>query len=105
MTHSTDFGDLLRTARKTQGIGLRELARKIQISPAYLSKIEKGQFPPPAEDKLVAMAKQLNLDPDAVLARAGRVPTDVLQTIKQQPVAMARLIRAAGQLMEQPDTR
>jgi transcriptional regulator with XRE-family HTH domain len=105
MTHATDFGGLLRTARQTQRIGLRELARRIQISPAYLSKIETGQFPPPAEDRLVAIAAQLNLDPDVLLAQAGRVPADVLQTIKQRPIEMAQLIRLAGQLMKQPDAQ
>src|SRR5215471_4168957 len=105
MTHSTDFGGLLRNARRAQGIGLRELARTVQISPAYLSKIETGQFPPPAQGTLVAIAGQLNIDPDVLLAQAGRVPKDVLQTIKQQPIAMARLIRAAGELMGQADAQ
>jgi transcriptional regulator with XRE-family HTH domain len=29
-----------------------EMAKKIGVSPAYLSKIERGDFDPPAEDKI-----------------------------------------------------
>ena len=36
----TSFGACLRATRKAKGVGLRELARRIRISPAYLSKIE-----------------------------------------------------------------
>lgn len=93
------LGGLLRRTRQAQGIGLRELARRVNISPAYLSKIETGQLEPPSEGKLVAMAQQLNLDSDVLFAHAGRVPTDVLETIKQQPAAMNKLVRVAGELM------
>jgi transcriptional regulator with XRE-family HTH domain len=102
MEQLTDFGGQLRGRRKAEGVGLRELARRVNVSPAYLSKIETGQFRPPAEGKLIAIAKQLNLDSDALLAQAGRVATDVLDIIKTRPVEMTKLIRAAGQLMESP---
>ena len=48
----------------------------------------------------VAMAKELNLDPDVVLGEAGRVASDVLATIKAKPVEMSRLIRAAREVMQ-----
>jgi transcriptional regulator with XRE-family HTH domain len=97
------FGLMIRQRREAAQIGLRELARRVRMSPAYLSKIETDQFRPPAEEKLVAIAKELKLDPDAVIARAGRIPADVMATMKQHPVEMAALIRAAGQLAENKD--
>src|ERR1017187_10040342 len=84
-------GPMIRWQRKAQQIGLRELSRRVGIAPAYLSKIETDQFPPPAEDNLVAIAKELKLDPDAVIARAGRIPADVIETIKRHPIEMATL--------------
>lgn len=36
-------GEAFRVEREASGLGLRELARKIGISPAYLSDIEKGR--------------------------------------------------------------
>ena len=53
-------------------IGLREMAKKIGVSPTYLSKIERDEFPPPAEDKVRAIAKIIECDVDDLLARAGR---------------------------------
>jgi transcriptional regulator with XRE-family HTH domain len=89
------FGAMLRYRREGAGIGLRELARRVGISPSYLSKIEHDEFRPPAEDVVVAIARELQIDPDILLAHAGRVATDVLELIKQQPVEMAKLVREA----------
>lgn len=92
------FGSMIRQRRVERDIGLRELSRRVGISPAYLSKVETDQFPPPSEGKLVAIANELRLDPDAVLAQAGRIPADVIEAIKRHPIEMARLVRTAGQL-------
>ena len=45
------FGEFVRRERKAKEIGLREMAKMIGVSPTYLSKIERDEFPPPAEDK------------------------------------------------------
>ena len=45
----------------------------IGVSPTYLSKVERDEFPPPAEDKVKAIAKIIGCDADDLLARAGRV--------------------------------
>jgi transcriptional regulator with XRE-family HTH domain len=94
------FGAMLRYRREAAGIGLRELARQVGISASYLSKIEHDEFKPPAEDVVVAIARELQIDPDILLAHAGRVATDVLELIKQQPVEMTKLIREAGEHAE-----
>jgi HTH-type transcriptional regulator, competence development regulator len=49
------FGTLVRQERLAKGLTLRDMAKMIGVSPAYLSKIERGEFPPPAEDKVKAM--------------------------------------------------
>jgi HTH-type transcriptional regulator, competence development regulator len=96
---------MIRQQREAQQIGLREMSRRVGMSAAYLSKIETDQFRPPAEEKLVAIAKELKLDPDAVIAQAGRVPTDVLAAIKKHPIEMATLVRMARQLAEDKNGR
>ncbi|MGA9012400.1 MAG: helix-turn-helix transcriptional regulator, partial [Acetobacteraceae bacterium] len=67
------FGAFIRREREAREIGLREMAKKIGVSPTYLSKIERDEFPPPAEDKVKAIAEILGCDIDDLLARAGRV--------------------------------
>jgi transcriptional regulator with XRE-family HTH domain len=90
----TRFGDQLRRLRLQLGIGLSKLARAIGISPTYLSKIERGELPPPAERQVVAIAKILGQDADVLLAMAGRIRSDLSAIIKKHPSQYAALVRA-----------
>ena len=67
----------------------------IGVSPTYLSKVERDEFPPPAEDKVRAVARIIECDPDDLLARAGRVSSDITDIIKRHPVELAALLRTA----------
>jgi hypothetical protein len=44
------FGALVRREHEAKEIGLREMARMIGFGPTYLSNVERGEFPPPAEE-------------------------------------------------------
>jgi transcriptional regulator with XRE-family HTH domain len=87
------FGAFIRQSREGKEIGLREMAKMIGVSPTYLSKVERDEFPPPAEDKVRAIAKIIGHDADDLLARAGRVSSDITDIIKQHPVELAALLR------------
>src|SRR5271166_4269284 len=87
------FGAFIRREREAKEIGLREMAKMIRVSPTYLSKVERDEFPPPAEDKVKAIAKIIGCDTDDLLARAGRVSTDISEIIKRHPVELAALLR------------
>lgn len=87
------FGAFVRREREAREIGWREMAKVIGVSPTYLSKVERDEFPPPAEDKVRAIAKIIECDTDELLARAGRVSTDITDIIKRHPVALAALLR------------
>jgi HTH-type transcriptional regulator, competence development regulator len=91
------FGALVRQEREAKEIGLREMAKMIGVSPTYLSKVERGDFPPPAEDKVKKIARIIGRDPDELLALAGRVASDVTDIIRQHahPREMADFLRAA----------
>src|ERR1019366_9212264 len=65
------LGQRLRKIREQKGIGLRQLATRVGISPSYLSNIERGKFAPPAKDKLRAIARELDLDPDQLMVVPG----------------------------------
>jgi transcriptional regulator with XRE-family HTH domain len=92
------FGALVRREREAREIGLREMAKLIGVSPTYLSKVERDEFPPPAEDKVKAIAKIIECDPDDLLARAGRVASDLSEIIKRHPVELAALLRTTKSL-------
>jgi transcriptional regulator with XRE-family HTH domain len=87
------FGELVRGRRVEKEIGLREMAKMIGVSPTYLSKVERDEFPPPAEDKVRKIAEILGCDADELLARAGRVSSDLSEIIKEHPREMAALLR------------
>jgi len=87
------FGAFVRLKREEKEIGLREMAKRIGVSPTYLSKIERDEFTPPTEDKVRAIAQIIECDPDELLAMAGRVPSDLAEIIKRHPVELAALLR------------
>jgi HTH-type transcriptional regulator, competence development regulator len=97
-TQRESFGALVRREREAREIGLREMAKRIGVSPTYLSKIERGQFPPPAEDRVKAIAQIIGRDPDQLLALAGRVASDLTEIIKRHPLEMASFLRSANGL-------
>jgi HTH-type transcriptional regulator, competence development regulator len=57
MAGRKSFGALVRREREAKEIGLREMAKMIGVSPTYLSKIERVDFDPPAEDKVRRIAE------------------------------------------------
>lgn len=89
------FGETVRRERKRLEIGLRQFAKMIGVSPTYLSKVERDEFPPPAEDKVRKIAEKLDIDTDELLALGGKVSSDLQNIIKQQPREMAAFLRMA----------
>lgn len=99
------FGDFVRQRReelreKDPGYSLRRVAASVGIEPSYLSKIERGEQPPPSEATIRALAKELDEDPDVLLALAGKVSKDLQAIIRKRPKLFAQLIR---QLKDMPD--
>lgn len=92
------FGAFIRARREAKEIGLREMAKMIGVSPTYVSKVERDEFPPPAEDKIRLIAVVIGCDVDELLARAGKVASDLSDIIKRNPVQVAALLRTANGL-------
>jgi transcriptional regulator with XRE-family HTH domain len=90
-----NFGAHVRRLREEREIGLRPFAKMIKVSATYLSKIERGELPPPAEERIKEIARLLEQNPDELLALAGKVASDVREIIKEQPRAMASFLRTA----------
>lgn len=93
VTLNSAFGQVVRERREQTMMPLREMARQVPMSPAYLSKIERGDFPPPAEEKIKRIAQILDLDPDWLLAVAGRVASDLPEAIREDAEKWAAFVR------------
>ena len=101
----SSFGHYIRTTRSAraehdQGYSLRQVAHRVGVEPAYLSKVERGLVPPPSEATIVRLAADLGEDPDVLLALAGKVGSDLQAIILRRPKEFAELIR---QLRDAPD--
>ena len=101
----TQFGDTVRTLRERlrkddRRFSLRQVAHRIGVEPAYLSKIERGDVAPPSEAATLRLATELDQNPDVLLALAGKVSGDLQEIIRKRPKLFAELIR---QLKEAPD--
>ena len=81
--------------REASGLGLREMAKRIGVSPTYLSMVERGAYAPSAEDKVRKIAGVLDADVDEILALAGRISSDLGDVIKYWPRQMVRFMRMA----------
>jgi transcriptional regulator with XRE-family HTH domain len=90
---SSKLGKLITEARLARSLSLRELARRIGKSPAYLVSLEQaGESPGASEDTLTALAVELELDRDVLLALAQKTPKDLVPRSPTQ-IALYRLIR------------
>jgi transcriptional regulator with XRE-family HTH domain len=76
------------------------VAQRVGIEPAYLSKIERGEFDPPSEATTRRLAVELSEDPDVLLAMSGKVSKDLQDIIRKRPRLFADMIR---QMKEMPD--
>jgi transcriptional regulator with XRE-family HTH domain len=74
-TRPLDLGARLRAERLRQGMSLREMARRLGVSPSALSQIETGKAQP-SVSKLFDIVNLLNTSLDGLLVGATRPPAD-----------------------------
>ncbi|MCZ6876181.1 MAG: helix-turn-helix transcriptional regulator [bacterium] len=101
----SNFSTYLRNKREKlrasdRAYSVRQVAARIGVQPSYLSKVERGEQPPPSEKTIGALAADLNEDPDVLLALAGKVSRELQAIICRRPQLFAELIR---QLKDAPD--
>jgi transcriptional regulator with XRE-family HTH domain len=93
------FGEYIREKReelnrqKPGEFSVRQVAGRLGVQPSYLSKIERDPTAPPTEARIREIAKELDEDPDVLLALAGKVSTDLQTIIRKRPKLFAELLR------------
>ncbi len=100
-----DFGGYARQLREqcrqaNRRYSVRQTARRIGVEPAYLSKVERGEMPPPTEQTIRRLAIELGEDTDVLLALAGQISSDVRDIIVRRPLLFAELIRGLSDLTD-----
>ena len=95
-----NLGEMIRETRKTKGLGLRETARHLEVSAAYLTDIEKNRRTP-SDARLQELAIWLGLDIAELRSLAGRFDDVVKQIAVQDKVTADKVptfLRAARRL-------
>ncbi len=91
------FGETIREMREAQGLGLRVAAEQLSISPAYLSRIERGRERPPSSEIIKRMAMLFGGDPDVLFRLAESTDPDLMNYINHVP-NLAEFLRTARAL-------
>lgn len=82
----------MRRLREAAGMGLRELGRKTDLSPTFLSSLETGHRPGlPSEASVRRLARALGAEPDALMLAAGKLPEDVVRYLTRNPQIVAAI--------------
>ncbi|HHH31506.1 MAG TPA: XRE family transcriptional regulator [Polyangiaceae bacterium] len=98
------LGERIRRIRKERGLGLRAMARDLDVSAGYVSRIEKdAEKYPPGEDLLRKIADALGDDFDELMALAGRVSKELKEQVRQDPQMPEFLRRAREQNLSGED--
>lgn len=97
--HNEIFGENIRKLRErlledNAAFSLRQVASRCGVTPAYLSRVERGEVAPPGEETLVKLAHELDEDPDVLLAQGGKISADLRLAILARPQLFGELIRA-----------
>lgn len=83
-----NFGETIRDLRVAQALGLRETAIKVGISPAYLSRIERGKERPPRPEVIKELAKMLAADPDVLFRLSSSTDPEIVDYLHGRPEVM-----------------
>ena len=86
------FGAKLKELRKEKQITLREMARRLKLAPAYISRIENGKENPPMAKHISKMANILGIDADMLFKlvpsslQHNRLPGEIIDGYQKNNV-------------------
>ncbi len=86
------FGLILKQLRQKEGLSIKNLGSKLDINYSYISKIENDHSIP-SEDFIGKIAELFDYDKEELMLRAGKIPDDILDIIKQNPKEAAEYLR------------
>lgn len=85
------FGSVVRERRQALGIGLNDFAERLEISPAYWSRIERDQEKAPRDDLIERAAAILGIRLDDLFVEAQRLPPDMRKDMAKVVQAYRRM--------------
>ena len=86
------FGQRLREQRQEKGLLLSDLAKVLEVTKGYLSRLERGKAKP-SKTIIGLIAHALSIDPGPLKVLAGDFPGDVRQILYHHPEDAPTLLR------------
>jgi nitrogen PTS system EIIA component len=95
-------GATLRLLRVDAGLSLRDLARRIGVSSAYLSRVEHGLDAVPTPARISAIARELDIPPTLLMDVAHQVNPLMASYLEQEPGAAPLFLEIARRQLTGP---
>lgn len=86
------FGARLNELRTVGGMSLRELAAKLKVDHAHLSRLENNALPP-SKRILEQLSQLFDISEDELSVSAGKLPQDIAELVSEHPQEAVSLIR------------
>ena len=96
-------GAILREKMQAHGLGINEVARQMDVSAPFITRIIYGERPMPL-DRVEQFAEILGADRDELYLAIDRLPPDVERAIQRHP-EMLGIIRAAARQLDEKKGR
>ena len=98
------FGCRIRELRQAKNLTLRDLAKRVEVTFTYLSKIENqklsfGEFP--SKGSILKLASALEAAPDELLLIADKIPDGIRQRVLQRPDVFRKLANLDDRRLDQ----
>ena len=97
------FGPTIRLLRQAKGISLREMARQLGVSPAFLSQIEAGRQHKIPRARIVQVAEMLGVSEAHLLGTAKTLHPDLMKFMSDTPEAAEFMLTAMRSGLEAED--
>ena len=94
------LGLLINKERKDKGLSLRDFAKMVGLSHVAISHIEKGKVEA-KKDTLLNIARVLEHDVDAMLAKASKLDDDIEDLIFEKSNQVPQFLRTAKNLSKE----
>jgi len=86
------FGSYFKELRGDKGLSIKKMGSLLDINYSYISKIENDHIIP-SEDFISKIVDLFNCDKEEMMLRAGKIPEDILNIIKNNPKEAAEYLR------------
>ena len=87
--------NLLRDLRESNGTTLRAAAEDLEVNPAYLSRVERGEKPA-SQAIQNRLAAYYDVEPEVIRMASGQLPADIVRILQDHPDAVDLLRKKYG---------